>query len=162
MEIRLATYKELNNWWDNAIKKHPDDNAYVVWKKSFVKENVNGKRKTFYAIDNGKIVGQCTLLLESEDKTMTGNNRALEIIPSYRNKGLATKIFNVIEQYAKNIKIKELTIGVEPSEIRNMQIYFHWGFTHYLQTITETYPPKNSETLGETIVVICYSKDIAD
>lgn len=164
MEIRIATNKELNFWWDNAIKNHSGDNAYVVWKESFVNENLSGKRKTFFAFDKGEIVGQCTLLLESDDKVMTGSGKGelikLEIIPSYRNKGLATKIYNEVKKYAKSIGIKTLTIGVEPVEIRNMQIYFHWGFNNFLQIITETYPAKNEIEKGDTITVLCYSQNI--
>lgn len=164
MEIRIATIAELENWWDNAVLTHPNDNGYLVWKKSFIEENLDGKRKTFYAIEDNKVVGQCTLLLDSEDKVMAGGDRAelikLEIIPAMRNKGLATKIYQTVKDYAKSIGIKVLTIGVEPCEVRNIQIYFHWGFTNYLQTITETYPPKNQYSEGEKIVVLCYSQMI--
>lgn len=164
MEIRLATIEELENWWNDAISNHPNDNAYLVWKECFLQENLIGKRKTFYAFEGNKIVGQCTLLLDSQDKIMTGSGRAelikLEIILEFRGTGLATKIYNAVREYAKSIGINELTIGVEPCEVRNIQIYFHWGFTNYLQTITETYPPKDKFSEGETIIVLCYSQKI--
>ncbi len=164
MEIRLSTESELISWWDNAIKRHTDDNAYVVWKECFIRENLNGKRKTFFAFDNGIITVQCTLLLDSDDKVMTGDGKAelikLEIIPAYRNMRLATKIYNEVKKYAKSIGIKTLTIGVEPGEIKNMQIYFHWGFDTFLQIITETYPAKNQFEKGETITVLCYCQNI--
>lgn len=162
IKIAIAVAEELENWWNDAIARHPNDNAYVVWKECFLRENASGERKTFFAFDGKKVVGQCTLLLKSEDKVMTGNGRAelikLEIIPSLRGKGLATKIYSTVKEYAKSIGIKELTIGVEPCEVRNIQIYFHWGFTNYLQTITETYPPKDEFSTGEEIIVLCYSQ----
>ncbi len=164
MNIRIATIEELEKWWDEKIKENPSDESYLVWKNNFITENASGRRKTFFAFDKGIYIGQGTLLFDSKDKIMTGNGRAeiikLEVEKAYRGKGIATKIYNSLKTYAKSVGIKVLTIGVEPSEIRNIQIYFHWGFTNFLQCITETYPPKNKNECGETITVLCYSQKI--
>ena len=165
MIIRPATIEEITDWWDKKIEKNPNDNSLVVWKKRYVEENINGNRKTFFAFgDNCEFIGQCTLLFESEDKVMTGNGKAeiikLEIVESERGKGMATQIFNIVKKYAKEQGITTLTIGVEPCEIKNMQIYFHWGFANFLQCITETYPPVNNDVEGEKVVVLCYSQKI--
>lgn len=164
MEIRLATIEELEAWWDEKIRKAPQNNAYKVWKECFVLGNKNGTRKTFFVFEKGKYVGQGTLLLKSEDAMMTGDGKAeiikLEINPEWRGKGIATKIYRAIESEAKRAGIDTLTIGVEPSEVKNMQIYFHWGFTNFLQITTQTYPPIEKNGTGETITVLCYSKKI--
>ena len=164
MEVRIATIEEIEKWWDKKIAKAPTDFAYKTWKDIFVTGNKIEERKTFFAFDEGKYVGQGTLLLESDDEVLAGNGRAeiikLEILPKYRGKGIAGVIYREIEKYAKSHKIKMLTIGVEPCEVRNMQIYFHWGFVNFLQCITETYPPKVEGEKGETITVLCYSKKI--
>ena len=164
MEIREANITELTEWWNNRIKKSPEDNSWVVWKKIFIEENKNGKRKTFFAVKDGKFIGQCTLLFESEDKIMTGGGKAeiikLEIVKEERGKGFATQIYNALKIYAKKHGIKTLTIGVEPSEIRNMQIYFHWGFTNFLQCVSETYPSANKNVIGKTVTILCYSQEI--
>ncbi len=164
MEIRIAKIEEIEKWWDKKIKTVPKDLSYKKWKENFVSGNKNGERKTFFAFDNGKYIGQGTLLLKSNNSVLTGNGKAeilkLEILPKYRGKGIATKIFEKMQAYAKANKIKTLTIGVEPCEIRNMQIYFHWGFTNFLQCIVEEYPPKAEGEKGEIITVLCYSKNI--
>lgn len=165
MEIRIATIAELEAWWDAKIEKQPDNPAYKVWKNNFVQGNIKNERKTFFVFnDNNEYVGQGTLLLQSEDAVMTGKDKAeiikLEINPQYRGKGIATKIYQAIEKYAKQNGIKTLTIGVEPCEIRNMQIYFHWGFTNFLKCTSETFPPTTPDGEGETIIVLCYSKQI--
>jgi hypothetical protein len=49
---------------------------------------------------------------------------------------------------------KRVTLGVEPCETENMQIYFHYGFTDFIKLARETYPD------GETIDVIYYGKDL--
>ncbi len=164
IEVRLAKIEEIEMWWDKKIKTAPKDLSYKKWKENFVSGNKNGERKTFFAFDNGKYIGQGTLLLKSNNSVLTGNGKAeilkLEILPKYRGKGIATKIFEKMQAYAKANKIKTLTIGVEPCEIRNMQIYFHWGFTNFLQCIVEEYPPKAEGEKGEIITVLCYSKNI--
>ncbi len=164
IEVRLATIEEVEDWWNKKISKSPKDMAYKKWKENFVEGNKNGLRKTFFAFENGKYIGQGTLLLESNDKVLTGKGKAeiikLEILPKYRGRGIATRIFQEIEKLAKKMKIKMLTIGVEPCEVKNMQIYFHWGFTQFLQCISETYPPKAEGEKGETITVLCYGKKI--
>ena len=164
IEVRLATIEEVEDWWNKKISKSPKDMAYKKWKENFVEGNKNGLRKTFFAFENGKYIGQGTLLLESDDKVLTGKGKAeiikLELLPKYRGKGIATKIYQKTESFAKKQKIKMLTIGVEPCEVRNMQIYFHWGFTQFLQCISETYPPKAEGEKGETITVLCYGKKI--
>ena len=165
MKVRIATIKELEQWWDKKIAKQPNNPAYKEWKYNFVNGNKTGERKTFFLFDeNEEYVGQGTLLLKSNDKIMTGENKAeiikFEINPEHRGKGFCSLIFREIEKYAKENNIKTLTIGVEPCEIRNMQIYFHWGFMNYLQCVTETFPPREEGGEGEVITVLCYSKDI--
>ena len=165
MEIRIATIEELNAWWDKKIEKQPNNPAYKEWKKNFVDGNLLGERKTFFVFDEkGEYVGQGTLLLKNEDPLMTGDGKAeiikLEINKEHRGKCIATKIYQSIEDYAKKNGIHTLTIGIEPCEVHNMQIYFHWGFVDYLQCITETFPPREESGVGETITVICYQKQI--
>ncbi|MDE5562010.1 MAG: GNAT family N-acetyltransferase [Clostridiales bacterium] len=164
MEVRLATISELQDWWDLKIAENPEDNSWIVWKNRFVENNINGQYATFFAFENGQYVGQCTLIFKNEDADLTGNGKAeinkLEINKEYRGQGKSTAIFNVVKHYAKERNVQTLTIGVEPCEIRNMQIYFHWGFTEYLKCTTETYPPKNNSVFGETITVLWYAQII--
>lgn len=162
--VREATIEQVENWWDKQILENADDNSYKVWKESFVSENKSGKRKTFYAWDGNKIVGQGTLVFEGNDRNLTGNGRAeiikLEVAEDYRNRKISSLIYNYIQDYARQKSLHTLTIGVEPCEVRNMQIYFHWGFTNFIQCITETYPPQKEGGIGESITVLCYSKQI--
>ena len=153
IDVRPATFSELERWWNKKIALHPFDNSYKVWKECFISEN-----------DDGRYVGQGTLLLYGDDEELTRGDRAeiikLEIEEEYRNKGIATLIYKRIENHAKAVGIKYLTIGAEPCEIRNMQIYFHWGFTSFIKVDKETYPPKKVGEDGETITVLYYAKEV--
>ena len=165
MVIRPATIEEITEWWDDEIAKSPEDHSIIVWKSIFVDENINGKRKTFFAFsEQGKVVGQCTLLFESDDKLMTCNGKAeiikLEVVEEQRGQGISTKLYDAARNYVKCHGIDTLTIGVEPSEVRNMQIYFHWGFANFLQCKTEIFPPVNEYDSGKVVTVLCYSQEI--
>lgn len=165
MTIRPIAINELNDWWDSIIKQNSGNDTWVSWKKSFVEENISGKRKTFFAFDNSnQYIGQCTLLFEGRNKNMTGGGKAeiikLEVIENMRGKGISSMLYNEAKRYAKEKGVHTLTIGVEPKEVRNMQIYFHWGFTNFVECVTETYPPPNKNEKGETVTVIGYSQQI--
>lgn len=163
-EVRLARIEELEHWWDAKIEKKPDNPAYKIWKQNFVEGNKNGERKTFFVFNDKGYVGQGTLLLKSNDDDMTAQDKAevikLEINPEYRGKGICTKIYEEIEHFARDNHIRILTIGVEPCEVKNIQIYFHWGFVNYIKCITEQFPPTTPGGEGEVITVLCYSKNI--
>ena len=65
-----------------------------------------------------------------------------------------------MEEDLKNKGFNTLTLGVEPSEVRNIQIYFHWGYQNYIKTAYEEYPPEENEIEGEKILVNYYSKKL--
>lgn len=48
-----------------------------------------------------------------------------------------------------------MCLGVEPNEVRNMQIYFKLGFINYIKTTIEHLPSKAKE-----IIVSYYYKNI--
>lgn len=162
--IKKASIMDVEDWWSKQEKKDPTNLSIKTWKQNFLEGIKSEKRATFFAMHNGKYVGQGTLLFQSDNKVLTGGGRAeiikLEVLPKFRGLKISSKIVKYITEYAKQNKIKMLTIGVEPCEVKNMQIYFHWGFTKFLECITETFPPKAKGETGEVITVLCYAKKI--
>ena len=49
---------------------------------------------------------------------------------------------------------KNATVGVEPCEVKNMQIYFKYGFDKFIKADYETYPD------GTKTLVLYYAKDL--
>ena len=49
---------------------------------------------------------------------------------------------------------KRVTLGVEPDEQKNREIYSHYGFTQYIKRATEVYPD------GTMISVDYYAKNL--
>ena len=63
-------------------------------------------------------------------------------------------IFTIMEEDLKKRGFTSLTLGVEPSEVRNIMIYFNWGFTNYIKSDYEYYPN------NEKILVNYYEKKL--
>lgn len=72
----------------------------------------------------------------------------------YENKGYFSKLYKFMEQDLKNRGFEKLTLGVEPCEVRNMLIYFKWGYINYIKSAYELYPD------GGKILVNFYGKNI--
>ena len=160
MEYRKATLDDLNRSWDKEISDNPDDSRYLRWKEQFIADNASGAAATFMVISDGEPVGQGTLLFSPEARAIRGrtclcdgetiaNINALRIEETYEGWGHISALMKTMEQYAKNIGITQLTIGVEAAETRNLGIYLHWGFTKFLMAESED---------GE--LVLYYGKDI--
>ena len=54
----------------------------------------------------------------------------------------------------KNRGYEKVTLGVEPEEVKNKQIYAHYGFTEHIKNGVEVYPD------GTEIDVEYYGKQI--
>ena len=65
-----------------------------------------------------------------------------------------------MESDLKQRGYKRLTLGVEPCEVKNMMIYFKYGFTNFIKTDIEEYPKENDKKEAEKILVNYYSKEL--
>ena len=72
----------------------------------------------------------------------------------YENQGYFSKLYKFVESNLNSKGFKSLTLGVEPKEIRNIQIYFNWGFTKYIKTGFCKYAN------GEVAIVNYYEKEL--
>ncbi len=143
MEYRIATIQDLEIIWNNNIAKHPDDERWVRWKKQYIEDNLNGRSITFVVVNDNTPIGEITMVISNEHKdvvelpqlcdgTSTVYMCAFRIEKEYEGKGYISKLVKYAETYAKNMGRKYAIIGVNAANIRNMQIYFHFGYTNFL------------------------------
>ena len=78
----------------------------------------------------------------------------------YESKGYFSKLYNFMEKDLKNRGYTELSLGVGPESVRNIEIYFHLGFTNYIKTATEEYYAGREEDEPIQVVVNYYYKEI--
>ncbi|MGN0460808.1 MAG: GNAT family N-acetyltransferase [Ruminococcus sp.] len=58
----------------------------------------------------------------------------------YRGKGYFSKLFRFMIDDLKNRGYEKFTLGVEPTETKNLKIYQHLGFNSFIKSGRETYP----------------------
>ena len=138
-EYRIATPEDLEQLWAYNIARHPDEPAWVRWKREFIDYNRKGQGITFAVICDGEAVGEGTLMISPECKPVlghpeladgktVGNINALRIRKEYEGQGHISYMVRLLEERAKEMGIEKLTIGVEANESRNLAIYLHWGY----------------------------------
>jgi len=126
VDYKEATARELGIRWEYLISENQGDDRWKTWKDGVINGNVNGTMQTFIARVDGEIVGEVTFIFENSEVN------ALRVNPEYQGHGVASGLLKYLEDWARENKIESLIIGVEPNEVRNMQMYFHWGFTEFV------------------------------
>lgn len=144
----IANKELIIKKWNEEISRH---NNSKLWKE-FKKISLNNldTRIVYMGILNDEIITECTAIISLKDlniqnkEILIENNKAyltaFRTNKEYQNKGYFSKLYKFMEDDLKNRGFKYLTIGVEPCEVRNIQIYFKWGFTKYIKSCYEVYP----------------------
>ena len=66
----------------------------------------------------------------------------------------------MFENDLKNRGYTELSLGVGPEAVRNIEIYFHLGFRDYIKTLIEYELSKDDPLKKEEDVILFYKKKI--
>ena len=160
---KIASMEELEAKWTYEIEKNADDPDWPIWKKQAFERTEKGQSIPYYGILNGQIITEATALLDEaivqnscglvDDKTAYLS--AFRTVEAYQGQGYFSKLFGFMLGDLKKRGYERVTLGVEPGEITNMLLYFHYGFTEYVKTGIETYPS------GKQIDVIYYAKKLS-
>jgi len=158
----IANKELIIKKWDEEIRKHNNSKIWIDFKEESLR---NLDTRTIYmGILDGEIITECTAITSDDDSDMQnkdnliGKNKAyltaFRINKEYENKGYFSKLYKFMEDDLKRKGFTSLTLGVEPSEVRNMMIYFNWGFINYIKSDYEYYPN------NEKILVNYYEKNL--
>lgn len=71
----------------------------------------------------------------------------------YEGKGYFSKLYNFMEKDLKNRGYTELSLGVGPEAVRNIEIYFHLGFREYIKTVIEYEQSKDDDSKQEDVIL---------
>ena len=158
----IATEELLIKKWNTEIEKH---NNSDVWKKFKTESlrNINN-RIVYMGILNDEIITEATAIISKNDMDMQNKDEligkgkayltAFRTNKEFENQGYFSKLYSFMEEDLKKRGFKSLTLGVEPCETRNIQIYLKWGFAKYIKTDYEYY------INGEKILVNYYEKEL--
>ena len=78
----------------------------------------------------------------------------------FEGKGYFSKLYNFVENDLKEKGYTELSLGVGPEAVRNIEIYFHLGFRNYIKTVIEYKPSEDDPSKQEEDVILFYKKKI--
>ncbi len=159
---KIATIKDMEIKWDEEINNHPGNNNWVIWKEENINKVKDNKAIVYCGFLDGKIICEATAVIDKS--AYINSDKLIDEITAYLtgfrtnkefcNKGYFSKLYKYMEDDLVSRGYKYLTLGVEACEVRNMMIYFKYGFTDYIKSETESYPD------GKIILVNFYGKDL--
>lgn len=146
-KCKIATVDEMEIKWNYEIKKNKASN-WKIWKSESIERVKNGQSIAYYGILNGKIVCEATAMIDRDivqnsdglvdDKTIY--LCAFRTIEKHQGKGYFSKLFSFMINDLKSKGYEKVTLGVEPEETENLNIYKHLGFNEFIKSAKETYP----------------------
>ena len=159
---KIASKEEIAKKFDYEISIHKEDeDNWIKWKEEAL--NIpDGKRIVYYGILDGKIICEATAAI-SKDACQNSDGLVDEKIAylfafrtniEYRKQGYFSKLFNFMINDLKSREYTKVTLGVEPNELENKEIYFHYGFTEHIKDAIEYEPD------GTAVDVEYYGKEI--
>ena len=165
---KIATIEEMEENWNYLIDIHPKNNTWKVYKDKAIKNAKEKRTIVYYGILNGRIISEATAMLSNIDvqnsdglvDDTTIYLSAFRTVKEYQGKGYFSRLYKFMENDLKKRGYTALTLGVEPSEVKNMMIYFKYGFTNYIKTDYEIEPPERDGEAPTKIIVNYYKKEI--
>ena len=150
---KIASLKEMKEKWDYEISKAVEDKTnWIHWKKENIDNYQKGYILPYYGILNGTIICEATVHLTTKtvqnSNNLVANNcvylSAFRTNKEYQGKGYFSKLFQYMLNDLKAKGYEYVTLGVEPTELHNKEIYKHYGFTEYIKSANEVYPDGTS------------------
>lgn len=138
----IASKEMIIQKFNEEIKKH-DSREWKEFKIQAL-QNINN-RIVYMGILDGKIITEATAIISKKDLDSINLNDLVEdnkaylsafrTNKEYQGQGYFSKLYKFMENDLKKRGYKSLTLGVEAKEVKNMQIYFKFGFTKYIKTL---------------------------
>lgn len=140
---RVASLQDLEQVWAYNVAAHPKDPRWQHWAQEYIGYNMDGRAVTFVAMCDQEPIGEVTLLIDQSCSAIDGNTlladrqnianiNALRVRKPWEGQGHASSLVRCAETYAAEHGFRELTIGVDANETRNIGIYLHWNYDKYV------------------------------
>ncbi len=160
---KIPNIDEINKRWDYLTKDRTvDKENWNIWRKQAIYNYSVGNYIMYYGFLDDEIICEATAIVKAnQDKYVNDliNEKtvylsAFRTDKEYQGKGYFSKLFKYMLEDLKNKGYEEVSLGVEPTEEKNKEIYFHYGFTKFIKETHETYPN------GEEVTVDYYKRKI--
>ena len=160
---KIPTLDELIKKQDYEMEHNPDEKEnWLIWKKQAIERYNSKKIIPYYGFLDDKIICECTAaidpsFIQNSDGLVdleTAYLFAFRTVEEYQGQGYFSRLFKFMIDDLKSRGYKRVTLGVEPTEEKNKQIYQKYGFTKLIKKAKEVYPD------GTEIDVEYYGKDL--
>lgn len=169
---KVANRDELLKRWEYLVEIHPGNNKWVEFKENALKHYDENSTISYLGFLNNEIICEATAYIK--DSAFIGDISdpsglltdsmsylaAFRTNKEYEGKGYFSKLYNFMENDLKSRGYTELSLGVGPEAVRNIEIYFHLGFRDYIKTVIEYEPSKDDLSKQEEDVILFYKKKI--
>ena len=168
-ECKVANRDELLKRWDYLIKINPGNNKWVEFKENALKHFDEKSTISYLGFLNNEIICEITAYIKdsafigdiSEPSGLLSNNMAylaaFRTNKEFEGKGYFSELYNYVENDLKEKGYTELSLGVGPEAVRNIEIYFHLGYRNYIKTLIE-YETLEDNTSKKEDVILFYKK----
>ena len=146
---KVASPDEMERKWDYEISRHTDDREnWIIWKTEAKDNFREGKAIPYYGILDGEIICEATAIIHPDAAQnsegliddRTAYLCAFRTNEPFRGKGYFSVLFRFMLDDLRKRGYTRVTLGVEPGETVNKEIYRHYGFTGFVKAKTEKYP----------------------
>lgn len=158
---KVADRDELIKRWKYLVEIHPVNNIWEKFKDNALNNFDNDNTISYVGILNDEIICELTAYVKEEafiddiddyDDLLSEERcylAAFRTNKEYEGQGYFSLLFDYVVEDLKSRGYKELSLGVSPEEVRNMEIYFHLGFRDYIKSTTQ-----------DNELILFYKKDI--
>ncbi len=162
---KIASLEEMNTKWNEEIERHPDSKSnWLVWKQEAMENMESGKSIPCYGVLRGRIICEATALLHPDAvqnseglvNEQTAYLCAFRTEPAYQGRGYFSKLFHFMLEDLAQRGYQQVTLGVEPHDEKNLNLYRHLGFRSFIKRGKEINPD------GTTVDVHYYGKDLSE
>lgn len=169
---KVATREELIRRWEYLIKTNPGDTRWIGFRENALRNYDENSTISYLGFLKGEIICEATAYIQ--ESAFLGDIRepsgllsdsmsylaAFRTNPEHEGKGYFRRLYDFVEKDLRQRGYTELSLGVGPEAIRNMEIYFHLGFREYIKTVIQYEPSGENPSVQEEDVILFYKKKI--
>ena len=169
---RIASRDDLIRRWEYLVRIHPGDHRWAGFRESALKHYDEKSTISYLGFLGDEIICEATAYVDNAaflgdihdpsgllSDTMS-YLAAFRTNREYEGQGYFSRLYAFVENDLKQRGYTELSVGVGPDSVRNIQIYFHLGFTDYIKTVIEYEPSADDPSVQVEDVVVFYKKKI--
>lgn len=166
-----AARDELIRRWEYLNKINPGE-KWTAFRENALKHYDEKSTISYLGILDGEIICEATAVvsesafigdIDEPSGLLSGTMcylAAFRTNKEYEGKGYFRRLYDFAENDLKGRGYTELSLGVGPEAVRNMEIYFHLGFREYIKTVIQYEPSEDDPLVREEDVILFYKKKI--